>query len=106
VHRHDTRELLMSFQAYLDAIEDKTGQTPAELVAAAHERGYGSSTPTSVIVQWLKDDLGLGKGHAMALVHVVKNGPTISDKHVGSGGAHRDASTVLLLDGKANRSTA
>ena len=31
----------MSFQAYLDAIEAKTGKAPAVLVAAAHERGYG-----------------------------------------------------------------
>ncbi|SHN23807.1 DUF4287 domain-containing protein [Cryptosporangium aurantiacum] len=93
----------MSFQAYLDAIETKTGKTPAELVAAAHERGYGSDTRANEILQWLKDDYELGRGHGMALVHVVKNGPTISDKHVGSTGTHRDPSTVLHLDGKANR---
>jgi hypothetical protein len=94
----------MSFQAYLDAIEAKTGKTPAELVAAAHARGYGPDTRAGEIVQWLKDDYELGRGHAMALVHVIKNGPTISDKHVGSAGTHRDTSNVLNLDGKANRS--
>src|SRR3954464_63405 len=94
----------MSFQAYLDAIETKTGKTPAELLAAAHERGYASDTRAGEIVQWLKDDYALGRGHAMALVHVIKNGPTISDKHVGSTGTHRHASNVLNLDGKANRS--
>jgi len=94
----------MSFQAYLDAIEAKTGKAPAELVAAAHERGYGPDTRAGEIVQWLKDDYELGRGHAMALVHVIKNGPTISDKHVGSTGTHRDTSNVLNLDGKANRS--
>jgi hypothetical protein len=91
----------MSFQAYLDAIEAKTGKTPAELVAAAHERGHGPDTRATEIVQWLKEDYALGRGHAMALVHVIKNGPTISDKHVGSTGTHRDASTVLNLDGGA-----
>jgi hypothetical protein len=37
----------------------------------------------------------------MALVHVIKNGPVISDKHVGTNGTHRDPSNVLWLDGKA-----
>jgi hypothetical protein len=39
----------------------------------------------------------------MALVHVIKNGATISDEHVGTGTAHSDSSTELRLDGKANR---
>lgn len=39
----------------------------------------------------------------MALVHVIKNGPMISEKHVGSDGVHRDESTELWLDGKDNR---
>jgi hypothetical protein len=37
----------------------------------------------------------------MALVYVIKNGATISDKHVGSTGVHRDDSDTLWLDGKA-----
>lgn len=93
----------MSFQAYLDAIETKTGKTPAELVAAAHERGLGPDTRATEIVHWLKDDYALGRGHAMALVHVIRNGPAISDKHVGATGTHRDAGTVLHLDGRAAR---
>jgi len=93
----------MSFQAYLDAIEVRTGRTPAELLAIAHGRGYGPDTRAGEIVRWLKDDYALGRGHAMALVHVIKNGPTISDRHVGSTGAHRDAGTTLHLDGRANR---
>ena len=36
----------------------------------------------------------------MALIHVIVNGPEISDKHVGSDGSHRDESTTLRLDGK------
>ncbi|WP_033340816.1 DUF4287 domain-containing protein [Catenuloplanes japonicus] len=92
----------MSFQAYLDAIEVKTGRTPAALLAEAHERGYGADTRTAEIVLWLKDDHGLGRGHAMALVHVIRNGPVIGDKHVGSTGAHRDDSTVLYLQGRAH----
>jgi hypothetical protein len=94
----------MSFQAYLDAIEDKTGLTPRALVAQAHERGYGDpATTAGVIIDWLTADHGLGRGHAMALVHVIKNGPTIDRTHVGSTGAHRDASDTLWLDGKASK---
>ena len=94
----------MSFQAYLDNIEDKTGKTPAEFVALAHERGYDApETKAGVIVDWLKRDFDLGRGHAMALVHVIKNGEAIGDKHVGSAGVHRDPSATLRLDGKASR---
>jgi hypothetical protein len=93
----------MSFQAYLDAAEKNTGRTPQELVDLAHERGYGAATKAGEILGWLKDDFGLGRGHGMALVHVIKNGPTISDAHVGSSGPHRDASTELRLDGVARR---
>lgn len=93
----------MSFQAYLDKIEEKTGKTPAELVHLATERGYDESTKPATIVEWLKVDFDLGRGHAMALVHVIKNGDTISDKHVGTTGVHRDDSTTLRLDGKDRR---
>lgn len=93
----------MSFQAYLDAAEEKTGKTPQELVDLAHERGFGPATKASEILAWLKDDYDLGRGYGMALVHVVKNGPTISDRHVGTTGSHRDEDTLLRLDGKAAR---
>src|SRR4051812_10703003 len=94
----------MSFQAYLDAVEDKTGKTPNELLAVAAERGYGPDTKAAVVADWLKEDYGVGRGHAMAFYYVIKNGATISDRHVGSTGSHRDESTELRLDGKANRS--
>jgi hypothetical protein len=93
----------MSFQAYLDNIEEKTGKTPQQLVDLATERGFDADTKATPIVEWPKDEFDLGRGHAMALVHVIKNGPVISDKHVGSGGTHNDESNVLRLDGIANR---
>ena len=92
----------MSFQAYLDNIEDKTGLTPREFIALAHDKGLDAAgTKAGAIVEWLAADYGLGRGHAMALVHVIQKGAHISDKHVGSGTAHSDPSNELWLDGKA-----
>lgn len=94
----------MSFQAYLDNIEEKTGKTPDEFITMAKERGYDApTTKAAVIVDWLKQDFGLGRGHAMALVYVIKNGAEISDKHVGTNGTHRDDTTTLRLDGTRRR---
>lgn len=93
----------MSFQAYLDNIEAKTGKTPNEFIALAKEKGFDSDTKTGEIVAWLKTDFELGHGHAMAMAHVIKKGPQIGDKHVGSSGTHRDESNTLRLDGKDNR---
>lgn len=90
----------MSFQAYLDAVETKTGLTPRELVALARERGFDETTKAGPILEWLKADYDLGRGHGMAIVHVITKGPQISAKHVGSGGTHADATDVLWLDGK------
>lgn len=92
----------MSFQAYLDSIEEKTGLTPRQFIGLARERGFNESTKATPIVQWLAEDYGLGRGHAMALVHVITKGPQISAKHVDSGGAHADPSDMLWLDGKAS----
>lgn len=91
----------MSFQAYLDAVETKTGLTPRQLVELAHEKGFDATTKATPIVEWLAADYGLGRGHAMAMVHVITKGPRISDEHVGSGGTHSDPSNELWLDGKA-----
>ncbi len=91
----------MSFQAYLDNIEEKTGKTPNEFIAMAKEKGFDDpATKAGVIVDWLKQDFDLGRGHAMAVVHIIKNGAKISDKHVDSGTAHSDPSSILKLDGK------
>lgn len=94
----------MSFQAYLDTIEQKTGLTPRELLAIAHEKGLDApGAKAAGVVAWLQADYGVGRGHAMALWHVLSKGPTISSTHVGTDGAHRDESDTLWLDGKATK---
>ncbi|MEW1981216.1 DUF4287 domain-containing protein [Citricoccus sp. NPDC079358] len=94
----------MSFQAYLDTIEVKTGLTPRQLLEIARSRGSDDdSVKAGEILEWLKADYGLGRGHGMALVHVMKKGPQIDAKHVGTTGSHSDASDTLWLDGKATK---
>lgn len=94
----------MSFQAYLDTIEEKTGLTPRQLLEIAQSRGYEDpAVKAGEILNWLKADYGLGRGHGMALVHVIKKGPQIDAKHVGTTGSHRDESDTLWLDGKATK---
>ncbi|WP_166969599.1 DUF4287 domain-containing protein [Brevibacterium atlanticum] len=94
----------MSFQAYLDTIEDKTGLTPRQFIGLAKEKGFDDdSVKAGVILDWLESDYGLGRGHGMALVHVIKKGPQIDAKHVGSGGTHSDETDMLRLDGKASK---
>lgn len=91
----------MSFQAYLDNIEAKTGKTPQQFIDEATAKGFGKDTKAGEIVQWLADEYGLGRGHAMALVQVIKNGAKISDKHVNSNGTHSDPSNTLNINGRS-----
>jgi hypothetical protein len=68
----------MSFQAYLDNIQTKTGKSPEDLKKLATEKGFlenGKLKPeikAGQIVQWLKDDFELGHGHAMAIYALFK----------------------------------
>lgn len=68
----------MSFQAYLDNIQAKTGKSPADFKAMAAAKGFASEAgiapgiKAGAIVDWLKQDFGLGHGHAMAIVALLK----------------------------------
>lgn len=85
----------MSFQAYLDKVEDLTGKTPQDFIDMAREKNL---TQHKAILDWLKTDFGLGTGHARAIAHVILNGPEFELKH--TTGTHRDESGTLRLDGK------
>jgi hypothetical protein len=85
----------MSFQAYLDKLEEITGKAPQEFVAEAKKKKL---TEHKEIIAWLKTDYGLGTGHARAIAHVILNGPQFTVKQ--TTGPHRDASGTLNLEGK------
>jgi Domain of unknown function (DUF4287) len=64
----------MSFQAYLDNIQQKTGVSPDEFIKLAQDNGLTApGTKATVITDWLKSEYGLGHGHAMAIVKLLKD---------------------------------
>lgn len=68
----------MSFQAYIDNIQKKTGKTPDDFKQLAEEKGFlkdGKLVPAvkaTEITNWLKEDFDLGHGHAMAIYATFK----------------------------------
>jgi hypothetical protein len=68
------------FQSYLNNIQAKTGKTPDDFKALAEGRGLlQTGIKAGQIVTWLKNDFGLGHGHAMAIYVVLK--PSIPAQH-------------------------
>lgn len=58
----------MSFEAYINNIQAKTGKTPRDFFREASAKGVlRPDTKTMEFVKWLKADSGLGHGHAMAV---------------------------------------
>lgn len=74
----------MSFQAYLDNIEAKTGKSPDQFRRWGKDKGFstGSGLAAGVeagaIVAALKEEFGLG--HAMAIVALLKSAKQESRK--------------------------
>src|SRR5215469_11963536 len=61
------------FQAYLINIKAKTGKDPEDFLAFAKAKGLlAQGTKTGALVAWLKEDFGLGHGHAMAIVATIQ----------------------------------
>jgi len=85
----------MSFQAYLDKVEEITGKAPKEFIAEAKKKNL---TENKDIIAWLKQDYGLGLGHARAIAYVIQHGPKFAVRQ--TTGPHRDASDTLNLEGK------
>lgn len=64
----------MSFQAYLDNIKLKTGKTPEDFKALADKKGLlKKDVKAGQIINWLKEDFGLGHGHSMVIIQAFKS---------------------------------
>lgn len=68
----------MSFKAYIDNIKVKTGKTPADFKKLGEEKGFLQNSQlvktvkATEITNWLKEEFGLGHGHAMAIYATFK----------------------------------
>jgi Domain of unknown function (DUF4287) len=71
----------MTFQAYLDNIQTKTGKNSEDFKQLATQKGFTENgalrkgVKAGEIVAWLQADFNLGRGHAMAIVAVLKGSP-------------------------------
>jgi hypothetical protein len=81
----------MSFQAYIDNIKAKTGKSPDDFRGLAVKKGL---TKSGEIVTWLKDEFGLGHGHARAIAHLLVQPDTVAD-------SSKDKFGTLFTAGKA-----
>ncbi|WPR76214.1 DUF4287 domain-containing protein [Algoriphagus sp. NG3] len=68
----------MSFQAYLNNVQAKTGKSPEDFKKLAEEKGFfekgdiKTGVKATAITDWLKQEFKLGHGHAMAIYAYLK----------------------------------
>ena len=68
----------MSFQAYLDNIQAKTGKSPSDFKELAEKKGFTENgkikdgVKATQLADWLKQEFELGHGHAMAIYALLK----------------------------------
>jgi len=60
----------MTYKAYIDNIQAKTGQTPEDFRRLATEKGL---VKHGELLKWLKTDCGLGHGHANAIILYIQD---------------------------------
>jgi hypothetical protein len=64
----------MTFQAYMDAVKEKTGKTPEQLKTEATKLGvYSPDMKATELVVWLAERYELGRGHSMSVWAIWKS---------------------------------
>ena len=66
----------MTYKAYIDNIEAKTGKGPEYFREEARKKGL---TKYAELLAWLKSDCGLGHGHANAIILYIQD-PALAKK--------------------------
>ena len=77
----------VTYKAYIDNIKTQTGKGPEQYLAMAKRKGL---TKHSELLAWLKTDMGLGHGHANAIILYIKD-PELGKKKI-TEDAKREAS--------------
>ncbi len=77
----------MTYRAYMDNIEAKTGKSPEDFWILANKLGFikeGKVVTTHAhLLKWLKSDIGLGHVHANMVIMYLRlrtNDPKVSEK--------------------------
>jgi len=69
----------MAFSTYMKNIEEQTGVSPSQFEKLAEEKGFAENgkikkgIKAMEVINWLKEEYGLGHGHAQAM-HAYING--------------------------------
>jgi len=75
----------MTYKAYIDNIKLQTGKTPEDFVELAKKKGFIINGKTVAkhgeMLAWLKTEMGLGHGHANAIILYMKS-PEIAKKKI------------------------
>ena len=69
---------MMTYKAYLDNIQAKTGRSPEDFRKMAAQKGL---TTHAELLKWLKTECGLGHGHANAMILYIRE-PELAKKKV------------------------
>jgi orotate phosphoribosyltransferase-like protein len=75
----------MTFNAYIQNIYAKTGKSPEDFRRLAQKKGYvvgdtiRSGVKAGEIVEWLKAEFDLGRGHAMAIYMLLKGQKSVDE---------------------------
>ena len=70
--------LAMTYKAYLDNIQAKTGKSPEDFRRLANEKGL---VKHAELLKWLKTECGLGHGHANAMILYIRD-PELAKRKV------------------------
>ena len=75
----------MTYKAYIDNIKLQTGKTPEDFVELAKKKGFMINGKTVAkhgdILAWLRTEMGLGHGHANAIILYMKS-PEIATRKI------------------------
>lgn len=71
----------MTFQAYLNAIQKKTGKSPEDFMNIMKKRGiFSTEMKAEILVSFLAKEFDLGRGYAMAVWAVFKENGWVTVK--------------------------
>ncbi len=77
----------MTFKAYMDNIQARTGKTPEDFWKMANEKGFIKDgkivAKHAEMLKWLKSDIGLGHVHANFIILYMRlrtNDPKVSEQ--------------------------